>query len=106
MNRQMRRLAQRQGIPTATESARATAELKQQRAARRIQQARRGRRARTSPVKFVRESIAELKKVEWPSRKEVWVYGTVVVITLVVLGSIVFGLDLLFAKAVFAFFKG
>lgn len=71
-----------------------------------MQQAQRGRRPRTSPVKFVRESIAELKKVEWPSRKEVWVYGTVVVITLVVLGSIVFGLDLLFAKAVFAFFKG
>ena len=106
MNRQMRRLAQKQKLPTPAESAKATAELRQQRAQRRAQQLQRQKGPRPSPIKYVRESIAELKKVDWPSRKEVWTYGVVVVITVVVLGTFVFGLDVLLAKAVFAFFKG
>ncbi len=102
----MRRLAQKQGTATPQEAARATAELRQARVQRRsAQQPARAKARRTSPVQFVRESIAELKKVDWPGRAEVVTYGIVVVVTLIVLGAYVFAADVLLARAVFAFFK-
>ncbi len=107
MNRQMRRLAQKQGAPTPQEAAKSTSELRQARVKRRPPQAPGGsKRQGVSAARFVRESIAELKKVEWPSRNEVTTYGIVVVITLIVLGLYVFGIDVALARAVFAFFKG
>lgn len=109
MNRQMRRLAQKQGQASTTpqQAAKSTAELRQARVQKRVAQPAAGpKRQRTSVGKFVRESVAELKKVEWPSRAEVSTYGIVVLITLVVLGLYVFATDLVLARAVFAFFKG
>lgn len=105
----MRRLAQKQGQGTANpqEAAKSTAELRQARVQRRAAQpVSAPRRQKTSVGKFVRESIAELKKVEWPSRAEVSTYGVVVLITLVLLGLYVFAADVLLARAVFTFFKG
>jgi preprotein translocase subunit SecE len=103
----MRRLAQKQGTATPQQAAKSTADLRQARLQKRApQQAPGPKRQRTSAGKFVRESIAELKKVEWPSRNEVTTYGIVVLVTLVVLGLYVFGADLLLARAIFAFFKG
>lgn len=52
-----------------------------------------GERVRTSPVTFLKEVRAELKKVAWPSRKEVTSYTLVVLITTAVLTAIVFGID-------------
>lgn len=61
---------------------------------------------RTRPLEFAKEVRQELKKVVWPSRKELGTYAVVVIIAILVLMSIVFVLDLVFAKAVLFVFKG
>jgi preprotein translocase subunit SecE len=55
---------------------------------------------RTKPRDFVREVFAELKKVAWPTRKEVVAYSTVVFVSVVVIAAIIFGMDYVFAKGV------
>ena len=49
-------------------------------------------------VRFLREIVAELRKVIWPSRHELITYTTVVVVFVVVLVAIVSGLDFGFAR--------
>jgi preprotein translocase subunit SecE len=57
--------------------------------------------------RFVREIVAELRKVIWPTRKELLTYATVVVVFVAIMLTIVGLLDLGFAKAVlFVFGKG
>jgi preprotein translocase subunit SecE len=56
------------------------------------------------PVRFVRESVSELRKVLWPSRNELVTYSIVVIIFMVILTAIVAGLDVGFAKAVLQVF--
>lgn len=54
---------------------------------------------------FLRQVVAELKKVVRPSRQELLSYTAVVLVFVVLVMGIVFGLDLLFgwlASAVFA----
>jgi preprotein translocase subunit SecE len=51
-------------------------------------------------VNFIREVVAELRKVIWPTRKELITYTTVVVVFVVVMLTIVGLLDYGFAKAV------
>ena len=55
---------------------------------------------RTKPRDFVKEVLAELKKVAWPSRTEVIAYSTVVLVSVVVIAAIIFGMDYVFAKGV------
>jgi preprotein translocase subunit SecE len=50
--------------------------------------------------RFFREVVAELRKVIWPTRKELLTYTAVVVSFLTVMTAIVVGLDYAFAKAV------
>ncbi len=79
--RQQRR-ARRQQAETAAEpklTQRARARQQQIRPAAQPQKQQTGRREPAQRGKFVRESWAELKKVEWPGRNQV-VQGTVVVI--------------------------
>jgi preprotein translocase subunit SecE len=59
---------------------------------------------RTSPVVFVREVRSELRKVIWPTRKELITYTTVSVIFILVMVAIVSGIDTGLAKLVFAIF--
>jgi preprotein translocase SecE subunit len=55
-----------------------------------------GRREPRARGRFVKESWAELKKVEWPSRSQV-IQGTVVVIiACVIVGTYLYGADQLF----------
>ena len=55
-----------------------------------------GRREPRQRGRFVRESWAELQKVEWPSRSQV-VQGTIVVIiACVIVGAYLWGLDQVF----------
>jgi preprotein translocase subunit SecE len=61
---------------------------------------------RTSPVVFVREVRSELRKVIWPTRKELITYTTVSVIFILVLVAIVTSIDTGLAKLVFAVFVG
>ncbi len=98
MNRQTKRLMQRQGQlgsdgtpspvrrPPSRPAAKPTAQ-------------------RTSPATFVREVRGELRKVAWPTRAEVLNYSSVVLITLVVLIGLIFVLDYAFAKSVLFLFR-
>jgi preprotein translocase subunit SecE len=56
--------------------------------------------------RFVREVVAELRKVIWPTRKELLTYTAVVVVFVAIILSIVGLLDLGFAKAVLYVFGG
>jgi preprotein translocase subunit SecE len=58
--------------------------------------------SRTSPSLFVRQIIAELRKVIWPTRKELITYTTVALSFLLVMIAIVTALDYGFTKLVFA----
>jgi preprotein translocase subunit SecE len=49
---------------------------------------------------FFREVVSELRKVIWPTRKELLTYTGVVIVFVVVMTSIVVGLDYIFAKGV------
>jgi preprotein translocase subunit SecE len=51
-------------------------------------------------VNFVREVVAELRKVIWPTRKDLLTYTTVVVLFVTLMLTIVAGLDWVFAKGV------
>ncbi len=46
--------------------------------------------------RFLREVVAELRKVIWPSRKQMTTYTVVVIVFLVVMVALVSGMDLLF----------
>ena len=50
--------------------------------------------------RFVREIIAELRKVLWPSRNELVTYTIVVIVFVVIMVRVVAGLDIGFAKLV------
>jgi preprotein translocase subunit SecE len=47
-------------------------------------------------VRFIREVVAELQKVNWPSRNELITYTSVVVVFVVIMMLIVAGLDWVF----------
>lgn len=51
-----------------------------------------------SPAQFVKESIAELKKVVWPDRQKVVRLTLVVIGVSVATGFLIGGLDYLFTK--------
>jgi preprotein translocase subunit SecE len=57
-----------------------------------------------SLARFLREVVAELRKVIWPGRRELITYTTVVIIFVAFMVALVAGLDLLFAKGVIAVF--
>ena len=63
------------------------------------------RKKRTPPRQFLKEVRQELKKVNWPTRTELFAYFVVVLVSVVVLTSYVFGLDFLFSKAVLRVFS-
>ncbi len=58
--------------------------------------------SRTSPALFVRQVVAELRKVIWPTRKELITYTTVALSFVLVMVAIVTLLDLGFTRLVFA----
>jgi len=69
--------------------------------------ARPGRSAkpeRTTPLVFLRQVIAELRKVIWPTRKELVTYTTVAIVFILVMVGIVTSLDYGFTKLVFEVF--
>ena len=55
-------------------------------------------------VRFLREVRDELAKVVWPSRKEVVIYTIVVILTVLVVGLFVFGLDVFFSRVIVELF--
>ena len=59
---------------------------------------------RATPLEFLREVRGELRKVAWPTRDEVVRYSLIVLLTIVVLTTMIFALDYVFAKGVFFLF--
>ena len=90
MNRQTKRMMQRQKSTPADRA--------QSAAARRP--APQERKKRTPPRQFLREVRQELRKVDWPTREETMSYSIVVLVTVVVLTTFVFFVDLGFSKAI------
>ncbi len=61
-------------------------------------------RDRTTPALFFRQVVAELRKVIWPTRRELVTYTTVALVFILVMVAIVTSLDYGFTKLVFAVF--
>lgn len=56
-------------------------------------------RERTAPRQFLREVRSELRKVAWPSRREVAVYTVTVLAVTTVLTVLVWGMDYVLRQA-------
>lgn len=61
-------------------------------------------RERTSPRQFLKEVRGELRRVAWPSRREVASYSVVVLVVVSLLGLFLVGLDQAFSRLVFFLF--
>lgn len=61
-------------------------------------------RERTAPAEYIREVRGELRKVAWPNRQEVANYTIVVLVATAFLMGVVFGLDFVFGRVIFAVF--
>jgi preprotein translocase subunit SecE len=97
MNRQQKRMLQRQGQLGADGAP----------AARRRQPppAPRQKEERTGAVQFVREVRGELRKVAWPTRGEVVNYSIIVLIAVVLLTAYVAALDYGFGEVLLKLFE-
>jgi preprotein translocase subunit SecE len=98
MNRQMKRMQERQ-------ERRAKASVAERREAA-TTSARRSaapteKKKRTGARQFLKEVRQELRKVDWPSRRELISYTIVVLVTVIVMTTFVFGLDFVFSKLIF-----
>ena len=100
MNREMKRRMQRQG-QVAEDGTPAPA--RRDRTVTRP--APKPTQQRTKPAEFLREVRSELRKVAWPTRAETVNYSTIVLITLTVLITLIFFLDLAFSHMSLWLFK-
>lgn len=91
MNREQKRLLQKQGAIDADGTPKAN---------RRAPQAPRPKEQRTKPRQFLREVRAEMRKVNWPTRAETINYSVIVFITVVVLTALIAGVDFGLSKAI------
>ncbi len=98
MNREQKRMMQRQGVGPdgAVTSRRAVS-------AQDVQ--RRRRRERVSVRQYFREVRDEMRQVAWPTRPEVINYTTIVVGVLVFMSLLIFGLGFGFSKFVTFLFQ-
>jgi preprotein translocase subunit SecE len=92
MNREQKRMMQRQGQVDAdgAASSRRTS----------VQDVQRRRRERTKPAQFIREIREEMRQVAWPTRPELINYTTIVLFVLIFMATLIFGLGYGFAKFV------
>ncbi len=58
------------------------------------------KKQRVTVSQFLTEVRAEMKKVTWPTRDEVVSYTIVVLVTVVIMGGLVYFADILFTKLV------
>jgi preprotein translocase subunit SecE len=98
MNRQQKRLLQRQGQLGADGTPVAKRRAPQAPQPKAVDE-------RTSPAQFVREVRGELRKVAWPTRAEVVNYSIIVLATVVILTALIAGLDYAFGELVLKLFE-
>jgi preprotein translocase subunit SecE len=65
---------------------------------------RASKRSRTTPALFLRQVVAELRKVIWPTRKELVTYTVVCLVFVLFMVVVVTSLDYGFTKLVFELF--
>ena len=97
MNRQQKRMLQRQG-QLGTDGAPAARK-------RQAPPAPRPKEERTRPGEFVREVRGELRKVAWPTRAEVVNYSIIVLVAVVLLTAYVAALDYGFGEVLLKLFE-
>ena len=73
-------------------------------AERRSGSGRAAKRDRTTPALFTRQIAAELRKVIWPTRKELITYTVVALVFIIIMSAIVLTLDYGFTKLMFWIF--
>ena len=73
-------------------------------AERRSGSGRAAKRDRTTPALFIRQVVAELRKVIWPTRRELVTYTTVALVFVIIMSTIVLTLDYGFTKLMFWIF--
>ncbi|MCL8024568.1 preprotein translocase subunit SecE [Nocardioides bruguierae] len=61
---------------------------------------------RTGPVTFLRQVVAELRKVVWPTQEQLVTYFVVVLVFVVVMMAFISLLDLGLGRLAFALFSG
>lgn len=66
--------------------------------------AREQKKDRTGPAQFTREVRGELKRVQWPTRKEVTQYSIVVLVAVALITAYVFVIDQAFGLFVLNIF--
>jgi preprotein translocase SecE subunit len=101
MNREQKRLLQRQG-QLGADGEPAPRKREQTRPSPAAVAAQ---RTRVKPREFLHEVNVELRKVAWPTRAETINYSTVVLITLVIVIALIFVLDYGFSAAARFLFK-
>lgn len=57
-----------------------------------------------TPALFIRQIVAELRKVIWPTRNELVTYTTVALVFVIIMTAIVTSLDYGFTKLMFVLF--
>jgi preprotein translocase subunit SecE len=99
MNREQKRMLQRQGEVDAD----GTPVRQKKRPA--TPPPARDKSERTGFVQFFREVREELRKVAWPTRAETINSSIIVLVTVVLLTTLIFGVDWFFARAVLRLFE-
>ena len=97
MNREQKRLMQRQGqvgADGATSTRRAS-----------VQDVQRRRSDRATPREFLKQIREELRQVAWPTRPEVVNYTLIVLFVLIFMTTLIFGLGAGFSKFVTFLFQ-
>lgn len=97
MNRQTKRMMQRQGQVDADGAPKTRRRAPTQVAPTREQ--------RTPPRQFLREVRGEMRKVAWPSRQEVANYSAIVLVAVIILTTFVASLDFVFGEAILRLFE-
>ena len=97
MNREQKRLLQRQGELGEDGEPKA--------AKRTAAPAPRPKEQRTKPKQFVKEIRAEMRKVAWPTKAETINYSVIVFVTLIILTAAIAGIDFGMSKAVLWIFE-
>ncbi len=96
MNRQMKRMMQKQG-QLAPDGSPARREP--------TKPAPRPPKERVGPAEYLRQVRGELRKVAWPTRAEVINYSIIVLIALLFLTALIFALDYAFGQFVIFLFE-
>ncbi len=104
MNRQQRRLTQRNGRPDEDGAAEPVPTEGASDTRPRAPQPGASPR-RTTPRQFLHEVNVEMRKVAWPTRAETINYASVVLVTLILVMALIFGLDTGFSEVSLYLFK-